>query len=38
MNINLWDVNEHVQALIRSRRDIEVSPSPTPTPPGLAGW
>jgi 3-phenylpropionate/trans-cinnamate dioxygenase ferredoxin reductase subunit len=23
MNVNVWDVNEHVQALIRSRRQIE---------------
>jgi 3-phenylpropionate/trans-cinnamate dioxygenase ferredoxin reductase subunit len=22
MNVNVWDVNEHVQALIRSRRPI----------------
>jgi 3-phenylpropionate/trans-cinnamate dioxygenase ferredoxin reductase subunit len=23
MNVNVWDVNEHVQALIRSRQQIE---------------
>jgi hypothetical protein len=23
MNVNVWDVNEHVQALIRSRRPID---------------
>jgi 3-phenylpropionate/trans-cinnamate dioxygenase ferredoxin reductase component len=25
MNVNVWDVNEHVQALIRSRRKVDVS-------------
>jgi 3-phenylpropionate/trans-cinnamate dioxygenase ferredoxin reductase component len=25
MNVNVWDVNEHVQALIRSRRPIEIA-------------
>ena len=25
MNVNVWDVNEHVQALIRSRRPVEVA-------------
>lgn len=25
MNVNVWDVNEHVQALIRSRRTIDVA-------------
>ena len=24
MNVNVWDVNEHVQALIRSRRQVDV--------------
>ena len=24
MNVNVWDVNEHVQALIRSRRPVEL--------------
>ncbi|MFZ0974518.1 MAG: FAD-dependent oxidoreductase [Solirubrobacteraceae bacterium] len=24
MNVNVWDVNEHVQALIRSRRSVDV--------------
>ena len=23
MNVNVWDVNEHVQALIRSRRRVD---------------
>ncbi|MGH2891411.1 MAG: oxidoreductase C-terminal domain-containing protein [Solirubrobacteraceae bacterium] len=23
MNVNVWDVNEHVQALIRSRRTVD---------------
>jgi 3-phenylpropionate/trans-cinnamate dioxygenase ferredoxin reductase component len=25
MNVNVWDVNEHVQALIRSRREVDTS-------------
>jgi 3-phenylpropionate/trans-cinnamate dioxygenase ferredoxin reductase component len=25
MNVNVWDVNEHVQALIRSRREVDVA-------------
>jgi 3-phenylpropionate/trans-cinnamate dioxygenase ferredoxin reductase subunit len=25
MNVNVWDVNEHVQALIRSREQVDVS-------------
>ena len=25
MNVNVWDVNEHVQALIRSRRPVDVA-------------
>jgi 3-phenylpropionate/trans-cinnamate dioxygenase ferredoxin reductase subunit len=25
MNINVWDVNEHVQALIRSRASVDPS-------------
>jgi 3-phenylpropionate/trans-cinnamate dioxygenase ferredoxin reductase subunit len=25
MNVNVWDVNEHVQALIRSRQEIDVA-------------
>jgi len=24
MNVNLWDVNQHVQDLIRSRREVDV--------------
>jgi hypothetical protein len=24
MNVNVWDVNEHVQALIRSRQAVDV--------------
>jgi 3-phenylpropionate/trans-cinnamate dioxygenase ferredoxin reductase subunit len=24
MNVNVWDVDEHVQALIRSRRRLEI--------------
>jgi 3-phenylpropionate/trans-cinnamate dioxygenase ferredoxin reductase subunit len=23
MNVNVWDVNEHVQALIRSRQEVD---------------
>ena len=26
MNVNVWDVNEHIQALIRSRADRRRSP------------
>jgi 3-phenylpropionate/trans-cinnamate dioxygenase ferredoxin reductase subunit len=25
MNVNVWDVNDHVQALIRSRREVDVA-------------
>jgi hypothetical protein len=25
MNVNVWDVNEHVQALIRSRTPVDVA-------------
>jgi hypothetical protein len=25
MNVNVWDVNEHVQALIRSRQPIQIA-------------
>jgi 3-phenylpropionate/trans-cinnamate dioxygenase ferredoxin reductase component len=25
MNVNVWDVNEHVQALIRSRREVDLA-------------
>jgi 3-phenylpropionate/trans-cinnamate dioxygenase ferredoxin reductase component len=25
MNVNVWDVNEHVQALIRARKPAEVA-------------
>ena len=25
MNVNVWDVNEHVQTLIRSRRQVDVA-------------
>jgi 3-phenylpropionate/trans-cinnamate dioxygenase ferredoxin reductase component len=25
MNVNVWDVNQHVQALIRSRRPVAVA-------------
>jgi 3-phenylpropionate/trans-cinnamate dioxygenase ferredoxin reductase subunit len=39
MNVNVWDVNDHVQALIRSRRTIERGALTDPgTPlPSLAG-
>jgi 3-phenylpropionate/trans-cinnamate dioxygenase ferredoxin reductase component len=39
MNINVWDVNEHVQALIRSRRAVEVATLTDPDTPlgSLAG-
>jgi 3-phenylpropionate/trans-cinnamate dioxygenase ferredoxin reductase component len=25
MNVNVWDVNEHVQALIRSRQPVDAA-------------
>jgi 3-phenylpropionate/trans-cinnamate dioxygenase ferredoxin reductase component len=33
MNVNVWDVNEHVQALIRSRRAVEVGALTDPDTP-----
>jgi len=33
MNVNVWDVNEHVQALIRSRRPVEVAALTDPDVP-----
>jgi 3-phenylpropionate/trans-cinnamate dioxygenase ferredoxin reductase subunit len=33
MNINIWDVNEHVQALIRSRRPVDVAALSDPDTP-----
>jgi 3-phenylpropionate/trans-cinnamate dioxygenase ferredoxin reductase subunit len=33
MNVNVWDVNEHVQALIRSRRPIDVDRLTDPDTP-----
>ena len=39
MNVNVWDVNEHVQALIRSRRQVDVDALTDPDTPleSLAG-
>jgi 3-phenylpropionate/trans-cinnamate dioxygenase ferredoxin reductase subunit len=39
MNVNVWDVNEHVQALIRSRQPVEVAALTDPGIPldSLAG-
>ena len=39
MNVNVWDVNEHVQALIRSRRTVDVGALTDPDTPleSLAG-
>jgi 3-phenylpropionate/trans-cinnamate dioxygenase ferredoxin reductase component len=39
MNVNVWDVNEHVQALIRSRREIDAGALADPDTPleSLAG-
>jgi 3-phenylpropionate/trans-cinnamate dioxygenase ferredoxin reductase subunit len=39
MNVNVWDVNEHVQALIRSRRPVELGALRDPDVPleSLAG-
>ncbi len=31
MNVNVWDVNEQVQALIRSRREVDARPLRAPT-------
>ncbi|MFL5838208.1 MAG: NAD(P)/FAD-dependent oxidoreductase [Solirubrobacteraceae bacterium] len=33
MNVNVWDVNEHVQALIRSRRTVEAATLADPDTP-----
>jgi 3-phenylpropionate/trans-cinnamate dioxygenase ferredoxin reductase subunit len=33
LNVNVWDVNEHVQALIRSRRPVEVGALTDPDTP-----
>ena len=33
MNVNVWDVNEHVQALIRSRAQVDVSALTDPDTP-----
>jgi 3-phenylpropionate/trans-cinnamate dioxygenase ferredoxin reductase subunit len=39
MNVNVWDVNEHVQALIRSREQVDVAALTDPQAPlqSLAG-
>jgi 3-phenylpropionate/trans-cinnamate dioxygenase ferredoxin reductase subunit len=39
MNVNVWDVNEHVQALIRSRQPVDVAELTDPDTPleSLAG-
>jgi 3-phenylpropionate/trans-cinnamate dioxygenase ferredoxin reductase subunit len=39
MNINVWDVNEHVQALIRSRAAVDPARLADPDVPleGLSG-
>jgi 3-phenylpropionate/trans-cinnamate dioxygenase ferredoxin reductase component len=33
MNVNVWDVNEHVQALIRSRQPVDVAALRDPETP-----
>ena len=33
MNVNVWDVNEHVQALIRSRQPVDVNALADPDTP-----
>ena len=33
MNVNVWDVNEHVQALIRSRQTVDVAALSDPDTP-----
>jgi hypothetical protein len=39
MNVNVWDVNEHVQSLIRSRRPVDAPALRDPAVPleSLAG-
>jgi 3-phenylpropionate/trans-cinnamate dioxygenase ferredoxin reductase subunit len=39
MNVNVWDVNAHVQALIRSRRPVDAAALADPGTPleSLAG-
>jgi 3-phenylpropionate/trans-cinnamate dioxygenase ferredoxin reductase subunit len=39
MNVNVWDVNEHVQALIRSRQPVKAAALADPGIPldSLAG-
>ena len=39
MNVNIWDVNEHIQALIRSQRQVDVDELSDPDTPleSLAG-
>ena len=39
MNVNVWDMNEHVQALARSRQPVEVAALTDPAIPldSLAG-
>jgi len=33
MNVNVWDVNDDIQALIRAARPVDPARSPTPTSP-----
>jgi len=33
MNVNVWDVNEHVQALIRSRQPVDLAALRDPDTP-----
>jgi len=33
MNVNVWDVNQHVQELIRSRRAVDVAALTDPDTP-----
>ena len=33
MNVNVWDVNEHIQALIRSREQVDVAALTDPGTP-----
>ncbi len=33
MNVNVWDVNQHVQDLIRSRRQVDVEALVDPATP-----
>ena len=33
MNVNVWDVNEHIQALVRARQPVDVGALSDPDTP-----